>query len=414
METSQCSRTSAYFVDVRLQGAVTAIQIIDGGTVVVNLILQVLVSSLTSSRFFLVSFIASRSFCNICICTSLLFCKVILIQLVCNSSNIVIDCLETIGYVLIYLLNNFILCGIGTLAFSSFLCNGLITGSSFCIDILLQRIICVYTGILFGKVIFVQLIGNRSDILIERIETIGYVLIYLLNNFILCGISALAFSSFLCNGLITGSSFCIDILLQRIICVYTGILFGKVIFVQLIGNRSDILIERIETIGYVLVDLFDNFILCFIGTNTVCDFLMQSSIYISEILTNRLFLLNQITFRRNSLVIRNQCNSIIQTFGNCIGIVSSLRSITGSLRSCFRSISRSQSVGIFQSILNIRNIFLTLSNIACVGMDFSICFIYPAIGIRKTFFQILCIVNDSLRVILNGCSQRFINLTLAS
>ena len=46
--------------------------------------------------------------------TSLLFCKVILIQLVCNSSNIVIDCLETIGYVLIYLLNNCILCFIGT------------------------------------------------------------------------------------------------------------------------------------------------------------------------------------------------------------------------------------------------------------------------------------------------------------
>ena len=141
---------------------------------------------------------------------------------------------------------------------------------------------------------------------------------------------------------------------------------------------------------------------------------MQSSIYISEILTDRMIFLNQITFRRNSLVIRNQIDTVFQSISNIISICGGCRSIVGSFRSGLCSISRSQSVGIFQSVLNICNIFLTLSNIACVGMDFSICFIYPAIGVSKMLFQILCTVNDSLRISLNSFSQCIIDCTLAS
>ena len=141
---------------------------------------------------------------------------------------------------------------------------------------------------------------------------------------------------------------------------------------------------------------------------------MQSSIYISEILTDRMIFLNQITFRCDILIIRNQINTVFQSISNIIGIRGGCRSIAGSLRSCFRSISRSQSVGIFQSVLNICNIFLTLSNPACVGMNFSICLIYPTIGVSKMLFQILCTVNDSLRISLNSFSQCIIDCTLAS
>ena len=141
---------------------------------------------------------------------------------------------------------------------------------------------------------------------------------------------------------------------------------------------------------------------------------MQSRIYISEILTDRLIFLNQITFRCDILIIRNQIDSVFQSICNVIGIFSSCRSIIGCLRSSFSRIGRCKGICIFQGILNISNILFILGNVACICMDFSICLIYPAIGVRKMFFQILCTINDSLRVILNGCSQRFINLTLVS
>ena len=141
---------------------------------------------------------------------------------------------------------------------------------------------------------------------------------------------------------------------------------------------------------------------------------MKSRIYISEILTDRMIFLNQIAFRCDILVIRNQIDPVFQSLRNGIGIVSSLRSNKGCLRSSLCCISRGYSIGIFQRILNIGNILFVLGNVACICMDFSICLIYPAIGVRKMFFQILCTLNHNLRVILNGCSQRFINLTLVS
>ena len=134
---------------------------------------------------------------------------------------------------------------------------------------------------------------------------------------------------------------------------------------------------------------------------------MKSRIYIGEILTDRLIFLNQVTFRCDILVIRNQIDPVFQSLRNGIGFFCSF---VGGL--C--GIGRSKSISIFQSILNICNILLALGNVACICMDFSICLIYPAIGFSKMFFQILCTINDSIRVILNGCSQRFINLTLVS
>ena len=130
---------------------------------------------------------------------------------------------------------------------------------------------------------------------------------------------------------------------------------------------------------------------------------MKSLIYISEILTDRLIFLNQVTFRCDILVIRNPIDPVFQSISNFIGIVSSCRSIISCLLSSICCISRCKGTCIFQGILNISNILFVLGNVACICMDFSICLIYPAIGIRKMFFQIRC-----------GCSQRFINLTLVS
>ena len=81
------------------------------------------------------------------------------------------------------------------------------------IDIGLQILICSITGfrfcfitrstsLLFGKVILVQLICNLTDILIEIIETFGYILIYLLNDLILRSISADAGCNFVIKSFI--------------------------------------------------------------------------------------------------------------------------------------------------------------------------------------------------------------------
>ena len=198
--------------------------------------------------------------------------------------------------------------------------------------------------------------------------------------------------------------------IQLAICIFTFSSFIGIGLIQSCESSRHILVDVVESIHHILVDLFDNFILCFIGTNTGCNFLMKSRIYIGEILTDRLIFLNQIAFRCDILVIRNQINPVFQSLRNFIGIVSSF---VGGL--C--GIGRSKNLGIFQSILNICNILLALGNISGIGMNFSICLIYPTIGFGKMFLQILSrlsISNDSLRVILNGCSQLIINTCLCT
>ena len=119
------------------------------------------------------------------ISTSLLFCKVILIQLVCNSSNIFIDCIETIGYILIYLLNNFILCCISAFAFCSFLCNSLIAGSCFIGNSLLIGCNVLLVGGNVRRIILesVYLSFNLTNFLGIRIYSLYHLIELLVRNF---------------------------------------------------------------------------------------------------------------------------------------------------------------------------------------------------------------------------------------
>ena len=96
---------------------------------------------------------------------------------------------------------------------------------------------------------------------------------------------------------------------------------------------------------------------------------MQSRIYISKILTDRLIFLNQITFRCDILVIRNQIDPVFQSISNIIGIGGSCRSIIGGLIGSVRSISRSNCTSTAQGFLNIGNVLFVLDNIACICVD---------------------------------------------
>ena len=174
---------------------------------------------------------------------------------------------------------------------------------------------------------------------------------------------------------IAGSCFCIDITLQLLVC---SIQHSKPI--------GYVLVNRVDRICQIVIDPFDNLILFFIGTNTGCNFLMKSRIYIGEILTDRLIFLNQITFRCDILVIRNQIDPVFQSIRNVIGIFSSCRSITSCLRSSLCCISRGYSTGIFQRILNIGNITLQLLVCCIAGLSFSKIIFIELIGNRSNVF----------------------------
>ena len=96
---------------------------------------------------------------------------------------------------------------------------------------------------------------------------------------------------------------------------------------------------------------------------------MQSRIYISEILTDRLIFLNQITFRCDILVIRNQIDPVFQSISNIIGIGGGCRSIIGGLIGSFRGVSRSDCTSTAQGVLNIGNVLFVLGNIACICIN---------------------------------------------
>ena len=146
------------------------------------------------------------------------------------------------------------------------------------------------------------------------------------------------------------------------------------------------LLNRIDRTYQTIIDPFDNLILRSISTNAGCNFLMKSRIYIGEILTDRLIFLNQITFRCDILVIRNQIDPVFQSIRNVIGIFSSCRSITSCLRSSLCCISRGYSTGIFQRILNIGNITLQLLVCCIAGLSFSKIIFIELIGNRSNVF----------------------------
>ena len=157
--------------------------------------------------------------------------------------------------------------------------------------------------------------------------------------------------------------------IQLAICIFTFSSFIGIGLIQSCESSRHILVDGVESIRHILVDLFDNFILCFIGTNTGCNFLMKSRIYIGEILTDRLIFLNQVTFRCDILVIRNPIDPVFQSIRNFIGIVSSCRSIISCLLSSICCISRCKGICIFQGILNISNIPFVPVNVACICVD---------------------------------------------
>ena len=161
MEASQCSRTSADFIDVRLHGAVIAEQLIDVSTVLTYLSIQdiqILANAIVALDIVAI-FCRTNSLCIVCnlilqclvsSCTGLGFLQI-------DSTQ----CIEPVGYVLVNridrtyqivvdLFDDFILCSISTLAFCPFLCNSLITGSRFFIDIILQCLVCSCTLLRFS------------------------------------------------------------------------------------------------------------------------------------------------------------------------------------------------------------------------------------------------------------------------
>ena len=183
----------------------------------------------------------------------------------------------------------------------------------------------IYIGeILTDRLIFLNQITFRCDILVIRnqIDPVFQSIRNVIGIFSSCrSITSCLRSSLCCisRGYSTGIFQRIlnigNITLQLLVCCIAGLSFSKIIFIELIGNRSNVFVNRIDRTYQIVIDPFDNLILFFIGTNTGCNFLMKSRIYIGEILTDRLIFLNQITFRCDILVIRNQidvaCNGLV-------------------------------------------------------------------------------------------------------
>ena len=197
----------------------------------------------------------------------------------------------------------------------------------------------IYIGeILTDRLIFLNQITFRCDILVIRnqIDPVFQSIRNVIGIFSSCrSITSCLRSSLCCisRGYSTGIFQRIlnigNITLQLLVCCIAGLSFSKIIFIELIGNRSNVFVNRIDRTYQTIIDPFDNLILRSISTNAGCNFLMKSRIYIGEILTDRLIFLNQITFRCDILVIRNQIDVA------CNGLVCSIqRSKPPRLRSC--------------------------------------------------------------------------------
>ena len=98
--------------------------------------------------------------------------------------------------------------------------------------------------------------------------------------------------------------------IQLAICIFTFSSFIGIGLIQSCESSRHILVDGVESIRHILVDLFDNFILCLVGTNTGCNFLMKGRIHIRKILANGLVFLNQVTFGSNILVTGNYIKPI--------------------------------------------------------------------------------------------------------
>ena len=205
MEASQCSRTSADFIDVRLHGAVIAEQLIDVSTVLTYLSIQdiqILANAIVALDIVAI-FCRTNSLCIVCnlilqclvsSCTGLGFLQI-------DSTQ----CIEPVGYVLVNridrtyqivvdLFDDFILCSISTLAFCPFLCNSLITGSRFCINsfsISIYAVLQLRIGICTGSCF----IGNSCRIgsNIFRVIFCSRLCAFQLGNSLGIGINALSY-----------------------------------------------------------------------------------------------------------------------------------------------------------------------------------------------------------------------------
>ena len=170
----------------------------------------------------------------------------------------------------------------------------------------------IYIGeILTDRLIFLNQITFRCDILVIRnqIDPVFQSIRNVIGIFSSCrSITSCLRSSLCCisRGYSTGIFQRIlnigNITLQLLVCCIAGLSFSKIIFIELIGNRSNVFVNRIDRTYQTIIDPFDNLILRSISTNAGCNFLMKSRIYIGEILTDRLIFLNQITFRCDILV----------------------------------------------------------------------------------------------------------------
>ena len=86
----------------------------------------------------------------------------------------------------------------------------------------------------------------------------------------------------------TGRSFCRNLIIQFRIGCFTGRCFIGIGLIQGSKTVGHIGVDGIESIRHILVDLLDNFVLGFIGTNPGGGFFGQSSIQVGYILTDGL------------------------------------------------------------------------------------------------------------------------------
>ena len=192
---------------------------------------------------------------------------------------------------------------------------------------------------------FSQRIINTCLFIYSFIDVVLQILICLIPQ--LCLIIDIGLQILICS--ITGFSFCIDITLQLLVCCIADLSFSKIVFIQLICNLTDILIEIIETFGYILIYLLNDLILRSISTNTGCCFFGQGAIQISYIFANGL-----ISFSNSTILYR--CIGLADVIGCCLFfqivfyVGNPCIQLRVSFRPSFRFISNSFRVSIYAAL----------------------------------------------------------------
>ena len=194
------------------------------------------------------------------------------------------------------------------------------TFRSFLIDVLLQSCIGILTVTNFLRDICsigcnISFITSNASFMIVQSVAIGFdcipvvlniasicldVCVIFVNLSILCVLLTL-------DGCKTLSHFRI----QLAICIFTFSSFIGIGLIQSCESSRHILVDGVESIRHILVDLFDNFILCFIGTDTGCRFFGQGAVQVGYILANGIA-----SFSNSTILYR--CIGLADVIGCCL------------------------------------------------------------------------------------------------